>query len=256
MKTRHAILFSFVVLALISSVIPANAILIYSNDFQTGAGSEWSSKQISTTPKGGRSFLGEFGNRYNADGSLSSHDIVNLSLGALPVHNRATLSFDLFLMRSWDGEAQNYSHDGDSNGSYFGKDYFNVLANGSTLLHETFSNGNTAGQSFGNGDSMSGSVEHYTLGYDFVYWDTAQEKNVTCPNLDSVYHFDLSFMDSSSNLALSFFGDKSMQDILDESWGLDNVRVSVTPVPEPSTTLLVVIGGASMLAFRRYVRRS
>jgi uncharacterized repeat protein (TIGR01451 family) len=61
--------------------------VFYQSDFASG---EFES--ISTTPSG-RVFLGEFGN----------NDAVSFQLGGLPEHSKVTLSYTLFILRSWDG---------------------------------------------------------------------------------------------------------------------------------------------------------
>ena len=59
-----------------------------------------------------------------------------------------------------------------------------------------------------------------------------------------MYRITLSFDHTASSLELSFFG-LGLQDLGDESWGLDNVTVSATaPVPLPAPALLL---GASLL---------
>jgi len=81
--------------------LPANAATVYFNDFQTAVVSGWSTAatngiQITSAPNpdydGNRLFLGQYGN-----------DTLTLSLGALPVHSTATVSFSLYLIGSWDG---------------------------------------------------------------------------------------------------------------------------------------------------------
>ena len=67
---------------------------------------------------------------------------------------------------------------------------------------------------------MGGAVEVNTLGY-------------THPNLgpaDAVYHFTLPFNHTASSVILDFRG-LNLQDIADESWGLDNVRVEAINAP-------------------------
>ena len=69
---------------------------------------------------------------------------------------------------------------------------------------------------------------------------------------DSVYHISLTFDHTVSGLELSFFG-LGLQELEDESWGLDNVTVSTTaPVPLPAPALLL---GASLLGLARMRRR-
>jgi len=252
---------------LIFSVLAAqaNATIIYFNDFQSGSvGSEWSSSVIGAIPvdavpkpnsvySGG--FLGQFGGNNSATLTLTG-----LSAGLV------TLSFDTYFIRSWDG-----------NDTTYGPDYFKVnVDNSLTLLNNTFSNGNPAGQSYvGNGikapeyqkstnTSMTGSLQQYSLGYYF-YDGTNGNTNQA---MDSLYHFDFSFYNTLSSLQITFAG-IGLQDnyvtgpdgnyliasdgkpYLDESWGIDNVQVDVMPVPEPASFLLLLAGSFVMLMLYR-----
>ena len=65
--------------------------VVYANDFEAGAGPEWSSPLTRTTPSG-RRFLGEFGAA-----------AVTLSLACLPAHTQIDVALDLLVIRSWDG---------------------------------------------------------------------------------------------------------------------------------------------------------
>ena len=202
----------------------AHATVVYQNDFQTTVGSEWSSIITSDTPtpypSGSRTFLGEFGNQ-----------TINLNLAALPAHDMVEVSFDLYLIRSWDGSSTGTQYD-------WGSDFFSFgLVNGPTFLHDTFGNGNPAGQSYGpnaNNPWGTGAAETYSLGYVFNDGTINQV-------MDSVYHFSFSFANSDSLLAFNFIG-SGLQDISDESWGLDNVKVSVSAVPEPAALPLFAAG--------------
>ena len=72
------------------AVRPAEAVLIYSNDFQglSAAGSEWSKTTISTIAS--RMFLGPFA-------QPNQWEIVTLTLTGLPVHTHLALAFDLHI---------------------------------------------------------------------------------------------------------------------------------------------------------------
>jgi hypothetical protein len=229
-------------------ILQANASPVYFNDFQGAVGSEWSSNRTDIAPNTdlaswGR-FLGQFGN-----------DTITLSLSGLS-DGWVTLSFDTYFIRSWDGSDTTY-----------GPDYFKVSTNtGLILLNDTFSNGNPAGQSYvGNGieapayagsgnSSMTGSKLQYALGYYF--WDYNRKDLYADPKgeaMDSAYNFVFSFYNTSDNLDLIFAGsglqpdsvtDKAGNTYLDESWGLDNVKVSI---PEPSSLLLLVSGALGVL---------
>lgn len=220
--------------------------LAYSHDFQWDVGAsapyEWSAGTIQSAPHpdygGWRRFLGEFVN-----------DTVTLSLSGLAPHSFVTLSFDLYLLRSWDGLGTDYG----------GPDRFGVNAGVTNLFLESFSNGNPAGQSFCAGGaspcaSMTGAAETYSLGYTFGNWAPGSGK--TDPEaMDSVYRLNLTFAHADSDLQLSFFGQGlqyfvTPQGHLDESWGLDNVSVTLLPVPEPQAWLLLA-AGLALLAWQR-----
>ena len=67
---------------------------VYVSDFEGEVGGEWSDQKTDVTPVGARRFLGQFGNK-----------TVTLTLSNLPSHGEVHLSFDLFIIRSWDGDA-------------------------------------------------------------------------------------------------------------------------------------------------------
>lgn len=202
----------------------AYALTVYENDFQSAVGNEWSHTLTQNTPTpysfGARSFLGEFGNEQ-----------VSLSLSNLAAHSSVLLEFDLYLIRSWDGSSAGTAFD-------YGDDHFKLsVAGGATLLDETFSNGNPAGQSFGpltSNPYFTGASETYSLGY--VFYDGMRQ---TSQVMDSVYRLSFNFAHDDDMLTLDFSG-YGLQSPEDESWGLDNVRVSV--VPEPAALPMLGIG--------------
>jgi hypothetical protein len=67
---------------------------IYSNDFQTGSTAGWNGTTVPaiTTAPMGQKFLGEFNN-----------DTESLSVLDTQPHTQITLSFDLYILRTWDG---------------------------------------------------------------------------------------------------------------------------------------------------------
>jgi phosphodiesterase/alkaline phosphatase D-like protein len=68
-----------------------SATVVFQQDFSAPVGSEWSDNPRATSPSGEK-FLGEFGN-----GPL------NLNLAGLPAHTRVQVYFDLYVLRTWDG---------------------------------------------------------------------------------------------------------------------------------------------------------
>jgi hypothetical protein len=163
---------------------------------------EWSNGSIDITPVGSRVFLGEFG-----------AETVSLSLSDLPSHAEVTVSFDLLVIQSWDGNFRKY-----------GPDVFDLsVVEGPTLLHTTFASPDTdllqaypdpfPGGRFAGGTGAS-MVD--ALGYPF--WG------------DSVYHLTFTFPHSSSTVRFDFSASLT-EDVRDESWGVDDVEVSVDGTP-------------------------
>ena len=159
--------------------------LVYQNDFETSAGSEWSNTTRSTAPSG-RNFLGEFGNQ-----------TVSLALGNLPGHSTMALSFDLYIIRSWDGNSTLF------NNAIIGPDIWELnVTDGPTLLHATFHNEPLGRQAYpdnypaGDHPGLTGAVEIGTLGYSSPFVSPA----------DSVYHISHTFAHTASNVVVNFVG--------------------------------------------------
>jgi len=160
-------------------------------------------------PVGARRFLGPFATGTNL-----------LGLTNLPSHSEVTVSFDLLILLTWDGN-------GDSDN---GPDIWTLsVAGGQTLLRASFLNtfliDKNSAQSYpddvglGLHDGRTGAVENNTLGYS---WNG-------CP-VDSVYHLTFTFPHTASSLILKFAG-MGLQAATDESWGLDNIAVFAGPLP-------------------------
>ena len=196
---------------------------VYFNDFETTPGSEWSNTLTDTTPTGNRGFLGQFGN-----------ETVTLTLNNLPAHSDITVSFDLFVIRSWDGNDETIYL-----GEPMGPDIWNLAVQGGpSLLDTTFSNstGTTPNDYQAYPDSYPGGVyqgftgadEIKTLGYIHPLGGSIQ---------DAVYNLSFTFSHSESSLSLDFSA-SNLQSLSDESWGIDNVEI----VPEAATLLLLGFG--------------
>ena len=241
--------------------LSANASTVYMNDFQGVLGSDWGSEWSTTAatihtdsaPSPDyvlypRTFLGQYGN-----------DTLTLSLAGLAPHSTATVSFSLYLIRSWDGKDTAVV-----NGDPLGPDIWTLgVSGGPTLLSASFSNGNPAGQSYspspgalscntgynapypaGTYNPMTGAAECYSLGYRFT------DATVTNEAMDSVYNFSFMFAHNADNLALNFSA-MGLQGIADESWGLDNVHVEVAAVPIPAAVWLFGSGLLGLIGVAR-----
>src|SRR5262245_48217888 len=176
-------------------------VLVQSRRTSAGPLPQWSNDARDITPSG-RVFLGQFINQ-----------TASLSLSGLPTHTQVTVSFDLFIIQSWDG-----------NGPDSAPDIWDLsVAGGPTLLHTTFSNNKPQAypDTFPGGDNPAGTgaSEVNTLGYPFLHPGAAFN--------DSVYHLSFTFPHSISAVQLNFSASTTgLQDISDESWGLDNVQVA------------------------------
>jgi hypothetical protein len=221
-------------------ILSGQATLIYSNDFNGPVGlqyPEWASSVISyrstasppgsgelpaplvtntESPNGSQRFLGELGgpaigkpgnpgyNHTRVDQTIS------LTLTNLPAHRSLTLAFDLYVLKSWDGNSPAY-----------GPDRFRVnIADGPALLDTTFSNnpkiktdGSLQNYPYTNSPPWSGAAATNTLGYNNFFCDATYRLQYTFPHTASVLRI---------NFSSSLFEGKGTAD---ESWGLDNVSV-------------------------------
>lgn len=176
---------------------------VFQSSFQpnTDPGSRWSHRTVSVTPAGARPFLGHFGNGK-----------VTLSLDRLPDHRTIDLDVRLFLINSWDG-----------NNLTWGPDSWQLkVAGGPTLVDSTFATGgqqsfpSDRGAAFPAGTASS---EMATLGYVFG----------GAPS-DMVYHFHYSLPHDADSIQIEFSA-TGLQEIADESWGLESVTVETTAYP-------------------------
>ena len=229
---------------MLSGVQPARAAQVYSNSFNGPIGTsypEWSSSIVTyastgnppgsgtlpapvitntVSPNNEQRFLGEFGgppigvpgdpgyNHTRVDQTIS------LSLSNLQAHGSLQLAFDLYTLKSWDGNSPAY-----------GRDRFILnVTGGRTLLDTTFSNNpktDTDGsyQDYPATNSLpwAGTLSTNRLGYSRFFYD-------------GIYHFQFTFAHRGSNVTLNFHSSLfEGKGTADESWGLDNVSVSTLP---------------------------
>jgi PASTA domain-containing protein len=185
------------------------------DDFGKDLSLAWSPVKTVTPPNGKTRFLGEFFNQS-----------VKLTLDKLPEHNTVTVSFDLYIILSWDG-----------NHPVNGADVWGLnLEDGRPLINTTFDNHVEAIQNFAckvgeegpsrcysnKGTAGFGASAKNSLGYEASYLQLK----------DCVYKIKHTFSHNRSFLILNFF-DELKEELpqnknkYNESWGLDNVRIEV-----------------------------
>lgn len=204
----------------------ARAGILFTDDFQQDwARPNWSANTL-INMEAEKTFTW-FNGRYSGNSSTT------LTLGAPPPpksgsgtggsYNLFTVTFDLFILDSWDGNEPTQ-----------GPDRFSVKANGATIFSETFANQHSD-QSFRRPD-----VGPVQLGFDSRY-------------LDSIYRkiaVDFTIPDGASSIVLNF-GAAGLQGLNDESWGIDNVKVEYSTVPAPGVGALMGLAGLIGLRRRR-----
>lgn len=211
--------------------------MLYENDFESAAGSEWSLSSLDTSPSGQR-FLGQFGN-----------DQVTLLLPPLanpPLVTDINVTFDLYLLGTWDG---NQVNDTDPPANFaptgiVGPDYWGIQSGKALNFFTTFSNWDALSyrQAFpmsapGNSAApRTGAAANNSLGY--IYEGMP---------LDSTYHLVFTFHASQGGgamalpvgLPITFMGD-NLQPLSDESWGIDNIVVKAV-LAEATHSFLPVV---------------
>ena len=213
----------------------AKAQTVYTTDFSSAVGAEWSDNTRATA--NGETFLGT-----SANGFGNGTD--TLSLSSLPAHSSVTIAFDLYIIQSWDGNGQQGG----------GEDAWQLGLGGSPVFKTNFANFTGA-----NTQAFPNQVAPFGVGGNFAPRTGAFDNGHLGFGLgdfgDSTYRFSLTFPQSASSLAINF---TSLQNQApgDEGWGLDNVTISVSggvvAAPEPGALALLAFVGLTALVGRRF----
>lgn len=160
--------------------------------------------------------------------------ITVLTLTGLPVHTAISLSFDLAIIASWDGNT----------GGLAAPDYFNVRVDDQLVFSETFDQSNL-------NDQTAPTSNLITWGTDLGYggWlDSAYHMGDPVTGLNNIPH-------SGNTLKVEFYASgRGWQGGNGDEWfGIDNVTVSTIPEPKAAglVTAVTLIAMASRWRQRR-----
>lgn len=228
--------------AMFSSPTIAAPVLVFSTDFNGALPSAISPGSATLTGVQGYGALGQVGNQFGGNFLRSATgNTVTLSLTNLPTHNTISLAFLFAAIDSLDGT-----------GSFPAGDFFKIVFDGATLFSESFANAKP--DQFQSYVPPAGVelARHQDLGFtgagtaypDTFYSDSAYDFGAD-PTFANFAH-----VGSTATIQFFIFGEGN-QDINDESWAMDNLRVSVTTrertVPEPGSMLLSSAGLLALL---------
>jgi len=190
----------------------SNVVVVYSNNFETG--DLTNIKNGVTTTFNNSTVLGNYNN-----------DTVTFSLKSLPAHDVITVSFDLYIHDSWDGNKP----------APDGPDIWGMFVDNSPYIYTTFSNADC-------GPGQFCSPQSYPLNYPNDYNNPkAGASRVDLPGLCSwsfsthgttLYKIVKTFKHSESTLKLQCLDKLIQTNTLtpkcDESWSIDNITVKAT----------------------------
>jgi len=200
------------VILLVAAQKPDETKVVYEenfNDFDKDFKIAWSNPKPDITPNGKNRYLGQFGS-----------ESVKLTLDKLPPHKAVTVIFDLYILKTWDGD-----NPGD------GPDVWGLkLEDTADLINTTFTNGGAIRQRFAckSGEETAPACQ----GSGAVGPFGAAINSLGTNPANTVYKIKRTFAHDRSFLILTFFGDlkevlPENRQIGNESWGLDNVRIEV-----------------------------
>ncbi len=192
---------------------------LYSNNFNTAIGSGWSfpaTVPVTSTPTlkswNGASVLGNMG----AQKAI-------LSLTGIPSHDFITVDYDLYIHDSWDG-----------NNTSSGPDVFNMLVDGDTSVHTTFSNWSFTPYNLQAYPNNIPASNPYFSGAVTTNLPTACNSAVS--TLSTKYHITKTIAHSASSLTLLLEA-VGIEVACNESWSIDNLVIQ-RRTPAPSSNIV------------------
>src|SRR5262245_51315718 len=228
-----------------AAVMPARAgVVVFSTNFSTKIPPEIAPGVATLAGVQGYAGLGPAGDQFGGSFLRSpTGNVVTLSLAGLPAHSAISLDFLFAAIDSLDGT-----------GVFPAGDFFTVTLDGNQIFRESFANAlPTQIQSYvpPPGVELARRVDLGFSGPGGFYTDSGYYLGA-----DPVFQH-LPHAGSTATFTFEIEG-PGIQPLDDESWAMDNLRVSVVPtaVPEPSTLALSGLGALGWLAHVWRRRRS
>ncbi len=233
------------ILAMASVLGPgAQATTVFSTDFEAGVPAALEVGVAASTDVQGFAGLGASGLTFSGQMlRVPTGNRVTLTLDQLPAHTEISLGFLMAAIDSLDGT-----------GTFPQGDFLTITLDGVQIFRESFAN--AADYQVQSYVAPAGAelARKVSLGFTGpaagpFYTDSAYDLFLE-PRLKGLAH-------TASTATLTFLMEgPGVQDLDDESWGMDHLQVSVTPVPEPSSVALAVVGGLCMGWAARRRRRA
>ncbi len=220
-------------------------VTVYTNTGTT-AGFTSSDLTIATRTDNGETWLGDPSTTYGFGAGTAT-----LNLAALPSHTAVTLSFDLYMTGSEDGNGPAGS----------GTDPWTLTQTGSsssTLIATSFANYSGGGnmQSFGGSNGAGGYLVAPVVygGAGYAARTGASAANHlgfgTSDYGDATYSLSFTFASTSPTQTFNFISALN-EGANNEGWGLDNIVVKVTPTPTPEPATFAALGVGAIAVLRR-----
>jgi len=238
---------------LVAGVGTTNA-TTYSFGFDSGISSQWSGithlesvQGYAGLGSGSNVFSGNF-LRNESGGYVSTPTPSVLTLTGLPAHTSVSLGFLLAVIDSWDGNSneviEHYP---------VGPDYFNVrVVDGNNIwtFSQTFTNFTNVSQSY-SGPMLGGGPS--ARGFNATWLDSAYDMGLD-PVFQNIPHTGTTLTVEWFASGAGWQGENALFSYThDESWGIDDVRVTLNDVhaPLPPTFFLLGSGllGLGLLGF-------